>query len=452
MRRPKICRNPFAALLQPRHLPRRSDQVPRSCRAMFLKTVSCSRSNWAGGALESFYKAHDRLRQGTNAESAQIALKVLSGEYRTNPEMLNALQLAALKARGLSHPNIVRVHDFHRDGETGFLTMELIDGELLRTVLSRLQQTKTPTGLAMRIIPGICRGLAHAHANDLVHGDFKPGNVFLTANNEPKIFDFGLAQVAASHGQMSDASARPASKALRSITPAYSSCNRLEGGAPGFSDDVYSLSCVIYELLAGHHPYDRKSALVVRELGLQPLRIEGLTDLQWRTLAIGLKPSREDRTTEVYDLEAAFTPEAPAPIETMKASVRKKSRRARKATSVIAAFLVGVGLVAALALLGIQPIPSKYVDLARESALAQTLLSAFGTPSSDSTTAGGLVSSDPLPDAESSSTKAIASPGAPLPGRRNGRNRHRGGCFRRGGNAACGNGCAGRRESATGAA
>jgi serine/threonine protein kinase len=366
------------------------------------------------GGIGIVYKAHDRLRQRTHAETAQIALKVLSGEYLSNPEMLNALQRAASQAQGLSHPNIVRVHDFHQDGETGFLTMELVDGELLRTALSRLRPATLPPKLAMNIIVGMSRGLAHAHANGLVHGDFKPGNVLLTADNKPKIFDFGLARVAAPGGQMSDTSPRPASKALRSITPAYSSCNRLEGGAPGFSDDVYSLSCVIYELLAGHHPYDRKSALVARELGLQPLRIKGLTDLQWRTLAMGLQPSREDRTTEVYDLGAAFTPEAPAPMQAMKAQIRRKRRRRGAVASVITAFLLGAGLVAAVALLGFQPIPSKYVDLVRDSTLVQTLQSALGMHSSDSTTAGGPAP-EPLPDVEAGSNTAIASPGAPLP-------------------------------------
>jgi serine/threonine protein kinase len=329
--------------------------------------------------------------------------------------MLNALRLAAAQARDLSHPNIVRVHDFHQDGETGFLTMELVDGELLRTVLARSQPATMPTDRATKIILGMCRGLAQAHANGLVHGDFKPGNVFLTGDNEPKIFDFGLAQATARGGQISDTSSRPASKDLRAITPAYSSCNRLEGGTPGFSDDVYSLSCVIYELLAARHPYDRKSALVVRELGLQPERIEGLTDLQWRTLAMGLQPSREDRTTEVYDLQAAFTPEVPAPAQAMKAPIRKKRHRTRVIVPAITGFLLGAGLVATMALLGIQPIPSKYVDLARESALVQTLESALGTRSVETAVAGAIVSSEPPTEAKSSSTEAIARPGEPLP-------------------------------------
>lgn len=312
------------------------------------------------GGIGIVYKAHDRLRQSADASPAKIALKVLREEFRTNKKHLSALQREAFQAQGLSHPNIVRVHDFHEDGKTCFITMELLEGELLRSVFSRLQPEVVPRDKAMRIIAGMCRGLAHAHGRGLVHADFKPGNVILTAGDVPKILDFGLSQAAALNGRTGDVSIKPASESLRAITPAYASCDRLEGGAPGFSDDVYSLSCVIYELLAGHHPYDRKSALVARELNLKPDRIDGLTEIQWRTLATGLRPLRDARTTEVYDLLDAFT--APAPARALSVPVEKKKGREKPDVSPLIRVVVATVLIAATVMLGFELVPSKYPE------------------------------------------------------------------------------------------
>ena len=312
------------------------------------------------GGIGIVYKAHDRLRQSVDAGSAKIAIKVLREEFRTNKKQLSALQREAFQAQGLSHPNIVRVHDFHEDGKSCFITMELLEGELLKSVFSRLQPAVVPRDRAMRIIAGMCRGLAHAHGRALVHADIKPGNVILTAGDEPKILDFGLSQAAVPDGRTGDASTKAASEALRAITPAYASCNRLEGGAPSFSDDVYSLSCVIYELLAGHHPYDRKSALVAQELNLKPDRVDGLTELQWRTLATGLRPLRDARTTEVYDLLDAFT--SPPPARALSVPIEQKKGREKAAVSPLTRIVVAAVVIAATVMLGLELVPSKYLE------------------------------------------------------------------------------------------
>ena len=184
------------------------------------------------GGVGIVFKARDRLREESSAGPTRIAVKILSEEYRNSPKMIRSMQRETLRAQSLSHPNIIRVHDLHQDGENWFLTMELLEGELLKTLLSRSQPSTVPPELAMRIIAGLCRGLAHAHARGLVHADIKPGNVFLTAGGETKIFDFGLDQVTGPDSDATDATSRPASKAIRAVTPAYASCNRLVGGSP----------------------------------------------------------------------------------------------------------------------------------------------------------------------------------------------------------------------------
>ncbi len=351
------------------------------------------------------YRARDRLRQRTNAVTDEIALKVLGGGSFADPQQLDTLQHEALLTQGLSHPNIVRVYDFHRDGDTCFLTMELLEGQLLRSLFARIQPSVVSKERSFKIIEGMCLGLAYAHANGFVHADFKPGNVFLTAADEPKILDFGLAHFSKPDAQIGDAASKATVMALRAHTPAYASCNRLEGGGPTFSDDVYSLSCVIYELLAGCHPYQRKSATEARELRLKPVRIDGLTDLQWRTLAAGLQLSSTHGAAEVHDLLTAFR--APSPPKPARIPVAKKRARSWILIAAMAGFLAGIALVFAMALLEIKPIDTRYVDLVRESKFIQFVQSTFGSPTDESGIQDAVSLSTPSPDIESISRTLV---------------------------------------------
>jgi serine/threonine protein kinase len=371
------------------------------------------------GGIGIVYQARDRLRQSTIDGSDLIALKVLRGEFRTNSEWRDALQREALRAQRLSHPNIVRVYDFREDGETSFVTMELLEGESLRVLFARLRPDTIPRKRAMQIIAGMCRGLAYAHGRDVVHADFKPANVFLTKSDEPKILDFGF--TGAVIPNVHQGSDHPA---MRVLTPAYASSNRLEGGAPVIIDDVYSLSCVIYELMAGHHPYQKKSALEARELDLKPIRIDGLTDLQWHTLSAGLRPAPWASTTEVHDIQEAFAEQLPVqPVSgpvvidpVVKEIVVRKLSFGWAFFATVFGILLGAVVVTGAVLLGFQPVPSKYMDIVRESAVMQAVQSTFGGRVEEPVAAGGTDSSELLPvestDTDRKSIGTISNPQA----------------------------------------
>ena len=146
------------------------------------------------GGAGIVFRARDRLRQQANAATDEIAIKFLRSDLRSDDRRIASLRQETLLTQSLSHPNIVRVYDFHEGGKTHFLTMELLHGELLRVLFSRKKRTVVSRRRAERIITGMCRGLAYAHATGCVHADFKPGNVFLAEDDEPKILDFGLAR------------------------------------------------------------------------------------------------------------------------------------------------------------------------------------------------------------------------------------------------------------------
>ena len=250
------------------------------------------------GGMGVVYKALDQRRKGAE-HSPYVALKVLREDFKTHPESLNALQRESHEAQRLSHPNIVNVFDFDRDGETYFMTMELLQGEPLSNLFSRQHPDPLPKDEAFRIIRGLGQGLMFAHDHNVVHLDFKPGNVFLTESGGVKILDFGIAQVTNAPGQTEFTLGISDSNSLNAMTPAYASCERLEGAGPDPRDDVYALACVAYELLAGAHPFAKKSALDARKEKLTPHRINGLNRKQWRAMVNALAFERSQRTMTV---------------------------------------------------------------------------------------------------------------------------------------------------------
>ena len=388
---------------------------PRELRpGQILKERFVLEEQLGRGGVGIVFRALDRLRGPAGDGRGKIAVKVLRDEYQANSTLRAALQREALQVQALSHPNIVRVHDFHEDSETRFLTMELVEGELLSAVFSRLRPAALPRGRAMRIIAAMCHGLGYAHERGLVHADFKPGNVILAAGDVPKILDFGLAHAATTEGGPEIVSSTgKATKPLQAVTLAYSSCNRLKGGTPEFSDDVYSLSCVIYELLAGRHPYDRKTALVARALNLQPKQINGLTELQWRTLAAGLRPSREDRAAEVNDLQEAFN--TTSPLRALKVPAAQNKRGERASSSSVVRFLFAVTLVSAAAMLFFQFAPAKYVDPIRDSEPIQKLQSTLFDRANESVVIAQQLSPQSFADVEIRPDTVTAAPVSPLP-------------------------------------
>jgi tRNA A-37 threonylcarbamoyl transferase component Bud32 len=226
------------------------------------------------GGMGTVFRAVDRRRLEARHAHPYVAIKLLNGDFRRHPEAFRALEAEARKAQALSHPNIVTIFDFDRDGQNVFLVMELLEGEPLDNAL-----LASPRGLgqaAFSIIEGICAGLAHAHARGIVHADLKPANVFVCGDSTVKLLDFGIATAVQSSGF--DAST------LGSYTPTYASPEILRNEARSARDDVYALGIIAYELYCGVHPFDRKPADVAQRERLQPKRIAGLSARQWQTI------------------------------------------------------------------------------------------------------------------------------------------------------------------------
>lgn len=263
------------------------------------------------GGMGTVYKALDLRKLEASDRKPHVAIKVLNVQFRGNPNSLVALQREARKAQVLAHRNIITVYDFDRDGPIVYLTMEYLTGKPLSQLLRTPGYHGMPVRAALPIVRGMCNALAYAHEHGFVHCDFKPANVFLTTNAEVKVIDFGIARVFQRPEEESDATVfDPGS--LGALTPAYASPEMIEHREPDPRDDIYALGCITYELLTGHHPFDRLSATQARNADFKPQRPPDLDAKQWRALRAALSFDRNTRMPSVARFIAEFDDEARA--------------------------------------------------------------------------------------------------------------------------------------------
>ncbi|WP_090682355.1 serine/threonine-protein kinase [Paraburkholderia phenazinium] len=258
------------------------------------------------GGMGTVYKALDLRKLEASDRKPYVAIKVLNVQFRGNPQSLIALQREAKKAQVLAHRNIVTVYDFDRDGAVVYLTMEYLSGKPLSHLLRNKNFKGMPYGEALPIVKGMANALAYAHEHGFVHCDFKPGNVLLTEKGDVKVIDFGIARVFQRPEEESDATVFDPGT-LGALTPAYASPEMLEHLEPDPRDDVYALGCIVYELLTGHHPFNRLSATQARSADLKPQRPEGLATRPWRALRATLAFDRQARTPTVTRFVDEFT-------------------------------------------------------------------------------------------------------------------------------------------------
>lgn len=188
------------------------------------------------GGMGEVYRA--ARRDGTNQE---VAIKVLGLAFPLAEAERQFLREGRALAR-LSHPQIVRMLDSGRCAAGQYLVMEWVDGTSV-DVWSR----GVPLGERLRLFEEICRAVHAAHQSLIVHRDLKPSNILVTGDGQPKLLDFGIAQMADLPGQLPAVTRT----ALRVMTLAYCSPEQARDLPAGIPSDVYSLGLVLYEMLTG---------------------------------------------------------------------------------------------------------------------------------------------------------------------------------------------------------
>src|SRR5580765_8029319 len=207
------------------------------------------------GGMGEVYRARDtRLAR-------EVAVKVLPANRARDPDALARLEREAQAVAALSHPNILAIHDLGTDQGVFFVVTELLEGETLR---NRLASSALPWRKSVEIGAAIADGLAGAHLKGIVHRDLKPDNIFLTRDGRVKILDFGLARlqpVITQQDQTSAPTTPPQTEpGLVMGTVGYMSPEQARGSSADTRSDIFSLGCVLYEMLTGRRAFSRPTA------------------------------------------------------------------------------------------------------------------------------------------------------------------------------------------------
>jgi serine/threonine protein kinase len=259
------------------------------------------------GGMGQVWKAKDLVSERARDPNPFVAIKLLSSNFEADPDGFVALQRETKKAQELAHPNVSTVYGFDiDDGGSGraFMSMELLEGETLDAVIRNHPAGLTRTN-ALPLIIGMAKGLEYAHKKGLVHSDFKPGNVFVAQSGVPKVLDFGIARAAKIAGVERLEDSFDAGS-LGGMTLPYASPEMIEQQAPHPADDVYALGLVVYELLSGHHPFERRMAVEARDRQLHPARLRSVRRHEWQAIARALAFDRLQRWQNAGEFLRAY--------------------------------------------------------------------------------------------------------------------------------------------------
>jgi hypothetical protein len=207
------------------------------------------------GGMGEVYRARDtRLDR-------DVALKVLPAALVADPARRERFVREARAAAALEHPHIAIIHEIGEADGVTFIVMELVRGEPLGEVIARGQ---LPAARALDLAVEIAEGLGRAHDTGIVHRDLKPANVMLTTEGHAKIIDFGLAKLVDSLGRDSINATRAVPVTESGVvlgTASYMSPEQARGESVDHRSDIFSFGIVVYEMLTGHPPFSRKTAI-----------------------------------------------------------------------------------------------------------------------------------------------------------------------------------------------
>jgi serine/threonine-protein kinase len=261
-----------------------------------------------GGMAEVYLGMHLTLDR-------PVAVKVMHAHVETDPDLQSRFAREAKVVAGLRHPNIVQIFDFDTADGHPYIVMEYLGGPTLAAYLRELHSRKQrlPPAQVARLLITIATALDYAHEQGVIHRDIKPGNIILhnrarnfsvdqpiTEQTEPVLTDFGLVRIA-------QAATQTASGAI-SGTPAYISPEQAQGLKVDHRSDIYSLGVVLYEIVAGHTPFEADTSwtLIFKHINEPPPAIAGLQPAVQRVIDRALAKKPEDRYQTARQLAAGY--------------------------------------------------------------------------------------------------------------------------------------------------
>lgn len=204
-------------------------------------------SHLGTGGMATVYLARDLILE------REVAVKVLRQDFYTNPDAMRRFRREALSATQLTHPNIVGVYDVGEENGSSYIVMEYVKGQDLKSYIDERGPISPRESVA--IMKQILSAIEMAHRNRIIHRDIKPQNILIDQYGNVKITDFGIAIA------LSETSLTQTNTLLGSVH--YLSPEQARGGMATIKSDIYALGVVLFELLAGHVPFDGESAVSI---------------------------------------------------------------------------------------------------------------------------------------------------------------------------------------------
>jgi serine/threonine-protein kinase len=185
------------------------------------------------GGMSIVYKARCKILDRI------VAVKILKDEYSNNEDFIKNFKTEALAAAQLSHPNIVNIFDVGNQENIYYIVMEYVEGRTLKEIIC--EKAPLPIEEAVNIAIMICDGLNQAHERGIIHRDIKPHNILITNTRIVKVADFGIARA------INQKTITYGGNIVGSVH--YISPEQAKGEPVGRTSDIYSLGCLLYEML-----------------------------------------------------------------------------------------------------------------------------------------------------------------------------------------------------------
>ncbi|OGD20922.1 MAG: hypothetical protein A2W03_07355 [Candidatus Aminicenantes bacterium RBG_16_63_16] len=199
------------------------------------------------GGMGRVYKAFD------SEIKELVALKILNPEVATGEGVIERFRNELKLARRIAHRSVCRMFDLGRSGDTTYITMELVSGEDLKTLLRRVGQL--PARRVVTIAREVSEGLVEAHRLGVIHRDLKPQNIMIDRAGNAHIMDFGIARSTRESGITGPG--------LIIGTPDYMSPEQLDGKEADHRSDIYAFGAVLFEMVTGEAPFEGNTPMAV---------------------------------------------------------------------------------------------------------------------------------------------------------------------------------------------
>ena len=216
------------------------------------------------GAFGEVFRARDSVLE------REVAIKRIRLDAFADPDQLDEVKKRFLReaqvAARLRHPNIVTTYDVVSASAGNFIVMELVEGRTLHSILKT--ESKLSLDKTIDVLSQVASALDHAHQNQVIHRDVKPGNIMIEPSGQAKVMDFGIAKLES--GQNLTATGGILG------TPNYMSPEQARGSKIDARSDVFALGCVLYECLSGQKAFkgDSITAILLSILSDDPPPID----------------------------------------------------------------------------------------------------------------------------------------------------------------------------------